>query len=156
VSVYLVRHAKAGSARNWTGDDRLRPLTAAGELQAEALAHRLSSLAAATLISSPYLRCVQTLEPLARRLGCDVANDERLAEGQAYDSVLKLIESLPDGAVLCSHGDVIPDTIAAFERRGCAVASPPEWRKGSVWVLHRGDDGHVTTADAWAPPDVTS
>ena len=37
------------------------------------------------LYSSPYVRCVQTLEPLAKRLGLTVVADERLAEGSSLD-----------------------------------------------------------------------
>ena len=63
-----------------------------------------------------------------------------------------LLATLPDGAVLCSHGDVIPDTLAALERRGCRFAGPVEWRKGSVWTLERvGDD--IVAAEMWLPTD---
>ena len=41
--LYLVRHAKAGSSHDFTGDDRLRPLSPAGRRQAKALADRCSS-----------------------------------------------------------------------------------------------------------------
>ena len=84
-----------------------------------------------SLISSPYVRCVETLEPTAQLIGATVAIDECLAEGSSTSTVLELIRSLPDGTALCSHGDVIPDTIAALERRGCKFTSPPDWRKAT-------------------------
>jgi 8-oxo-dGTP diphosphatase len=107
-----------------------------------------------TLISSPYLRCIQTLQPTAKAIGVDVKTDERLAEGRSYDAVLDMLETSPDGTAFCSHGDVIPDTMAALERRGCEFTSPLEWRKASVWVLHRNTDGEIVTAEAWPPPDL--
>ena len=151
--LYLVRHAKAGSRRDWSGDDRLRPLSKAGWKQAEALAKRLHTEASGQLYSSTYLRCIQTVEPLAKRLKTRIVADDRLAEEAGFDGALELLATLPSGSVLCSHGDVIPETIAALERRGCAFLSPPEWRKASVWLLDRNRLGQVITAKAWPPPN---
>ncbi len=150
--LYLVRHAKAGSRGNWEGDDRERPLSDGGWRQAAALAGRLAPLALGSLVSSPYMRCRQTLEPLAAALGRDVICDDRLAEDRGFAGVLQLLTKLPDGSVLCSHGDVIPDTIGALERRGCSIAGAPDWRKASVWVLLRDGSGGVSRAAAWPPP----
>ncbi|MFT3852547.1 MAG: phosphoglycerate mutase family protein [Ilumatobacteraceae bacterium] len=150
--LYLVRHAKAGSRADWTDDDALRPLTKSGQRQATAIARRLAKRGATTLVSSPYVRCVQTLEPLAHLLSERVGTDERLAEGSSFPAVLELCAELPDGAVMCSHGDVIPDLIDALVRRGCELTSPPDWRKGSTWVLRRDPDGTFTSAKCWPPP----
>jgi 8-oxo-dGTP diphosphatase len=65
--------------------------------------------------------------------------------------VLDLLRVLPDGAVLCSHGDVIPDTIDALLRRGTVVAGQPDWRKGSTWILER-EGGEIVRATAEPPP----
>jgi len=151
--LYLVRHAKAGSRFDWNGDDRLRPLTKPGRRQADTLAARLAALATGELISSPYLRCVETLQPLAERLQRGVRTDDRLAEGQRFSGALELLDEVADGAVLCSHGDVIPDTIDALQRRGCEVVGEPDWRKGSVWVLERAEHGAVVSASCWPAPD---
>lgn len=149
--LYVVRHAKAGDRSAWVGDDRDRPLSGKGHAQADALAERLATLACGTVVASPYLRCVQTVAPLAERLGTAVTTDERLAEGRGFDGALELLATLPAGAVLCSHGDVIPDTMGALQRRGCRFVGAPDWRKGSVWVLTRVD-GVVVEATAWPPP----
>jgi len=151
--LYLVRHAKAGSRTEWLGDDRRRPLNGKGERQAIQLAERLAPLATGSLVSSPYLRCVQTLEPLAARLGVAVAADDRLAEETGFEGALQLLGDLPDGSVLCSHGDVIPATIGALQRRGCAILTEPDWSKASVWVLARDAKGAFAEATVWPPPD---
>ncbi len=83
-----------------------------------------------------------------------MATDDRLAEEQGFDGALELLATLPEGSVLCSHGDVIPDTIGALERRGTTIAGTPEWRKASVWVLLREGAQGITRAAAWPPPDV--
>ncbi|MCE9623573.1 MAG: histidine phosphatase family protein [Actinomycetia bacterium] len=151
--LYIVRHAKAGTRSDWDGDDSARPLTGKGRRQAIAIAERLAPLAiGGSLISSPAVRCVQTLEPLATLLGVEVVRDLKLAEGAGFDGAVTLLATVPDGSVLSSHGDVIPDTIAALERRGCVIVGEPDWRKASVWQLRRTDDGTIHEATAWPPP----
>jgi 8-oxo-dGTP diphosphatase len=152
MSLYLVRHAKAGSRSNWDGDDRKRPLTAAGWEQARAVAERLAPLLVTRLVSSPYVRCIETLEPIATRTDLDIEVDDRLAEETPFEPVLDLLHSCADGAVLCSHGDIIPEVIAALQRRGMVVRGEPDWRKATVWVLDRDAVGDVVEACVWPPP----
>ena len=83
------------------------------------------------MLSSPYVRCVQTVEPVARKAGVEVEVAPELAEGRSLRSLMKLIDEVDgDVAVLCSHGDMIP---AALDALGV------QWRdrcsKGSTWVL---------------------
>lgn len=154
MSLFLVRHAKAGSRSDWHGDDMVRPLSKKGWRQAEALGVRLAPLGVTSLRSSPYVRCRQTLEPLGRALDLDVLDEAALTEGGPFEAVLELLASVPDGAVLCSHGDIIPDTMAALVRRGCELRSAPDWRKATVWVLER-NGAHIESAAVWAPPDAS-
>ena len=154
--LYLVRHGKAGSRHDFRGDDRMRPLSPAGQRQAQALASSLSAAGVKKLMSSPFLRCVETLQPTADAIGATIEIDKRLGEGRSGVDVVELLESLPDGVAICSHGDVIPDTIAALQRRGCEITSAPDWRKGSVWVLDRNSEGTIVAASVWPPPDLTS
>jgi 8-oxo-dGTP diphosphatase len=150
--LYLVRHAKAGERRLWEGDDLHRPLSPKGWKQAELLASRLAPLHVSALYSSPYVRCVQTLQPLADRLDTDVIIDSRLSEEEHVQPVLDMLTEVADGAVLSSHGDIIPATIAGLERRGMEIRTPPDWRKASVWVLRRNKHGGIVHATVWPPP----
>lgn len=149
--IYLVRHAKAGERRLWESDDAARPLSRLGHRQSEAIAERLAGKDISTLHSSPFVRCVQTLEPLAARLGTEIRHDDRLAEGAPFEPVLDLLAEVDCCAVLCSHGDIVTDVIQALHRRGMEVKSSPDWRKGSIWVLKRKHD-RITTAKVWPPP----
>lgn len=151
--LYLVRHARAGERAAWKGDDRLRPLSKEGRRQADSLARRLARLTTGELLSSPYERCLQTVQPLSAVLRLPVREDDRLGEEMGFEGALALLSELPDGSVLCSHGDVIPETIDALHRRGCAIIGEPNWRKASVWVLTRDDAGTIVEATAWAPPE---
>ena len=149
--IYLVRHAKAGERRVWTGDDDARPLSRKGWRQAHAVSERLAAKGISTIHSSPYVRCFQTVEPLAELLGTEITIDDRLAEDSPFEPVLDLLAHVDSSAVLCSHGDVIPATIAALVRRGMEVQSSVDWRKATVWVLRRKGD-RITKGKVWPPP----
>ena len=87
--VYLVRHAKAGERRVWVGDDLERPSSKTGWKQAHALSKRLQKKGATDLVSSPYLRCMQTLEPLASALEVPVLADEAVPPGAGFEGALE-------------------------------------------------------------------
>ena len=76
-----MRHARAGDRGQWTGDDRVRPLDKKGRRQADALVAPLAGYPLTRLVSSPYVRCVETLAPLAARLKIPVEHADAIAEG---------------------------------------------------------------------------
>jgi 8-oxo-dGTP diphosphatase len=119
MSVVLLRHARAGERAEWTGDDRLRPLDERGRAQAVAL-RTLSRRPIDRIVSSPYVRCVETVEPLAGALGIAVEVDERLAEGAPPRLTLSLLAEL-DGGLACTHGDVIEAVLGHSLRKGAAA-----------------------------------
>jgi 8-oxo-dGTP diphosphatase len=152
--LYLVRHAKAGERRLWKDNDIDRPLSKKGWKQSEAIAKRLAKCDPSVLLSSQYVRCIQTLEPLGERLDRPVTIDPRLTEDEPVGPVLELFAEAPSGAVLCTHGDIIPAAIQALKKRGTAIQNPTDWRKSTVWVLKRNRQGVIVTARVWPPPNV--
>jgi 8-oxo-dGTP diphosphatase len=152
--LYVVRHAKAGERRLWDGDDVERPLSKKGWRQAEIVGERLAQLQPTTLISSPYVRCVQTLEPLGALINTAVVVDPRLSEDEPFEPVLDLLADVADRTVLSTHGDVIPATMDALVRRGMKMNTQPDWRKAAVWVLKRNKRGEIVHATVWPPPTV--
>jgi 8-oxo-dGTP diphosphatase len=151
MTVLLVRHAKASNRYRWEGDDRFRPLTKKGREQAGLLVDMLAPLTPERILSSPYIRCVQTVEPLAETLGLSIEQTEALAEGHT-PSALHLLRSLSDeNVVTCGHGDVIPEILWALgDRDGLKLPSDLRWAKGSTWVLE-GAGGRFTSAEYLAP-----
>jgi len=140
--LFVVRHADAGHRSDWDGPDHTRPLSDRGWRQAKGLVDLLAETGVRRLLSSPYTRCVQTLEPLAERLGLAVEPDPRLTEGAGAAGPLAIDRELGQvDAVLCSHGDVIPDLLDALLRRGIRLKDDLRWQKGSTWVLTRDGEG---------------
>lgn len=139
--LHLVRHASAGDRRAWRGDDHARPLDPIGHAQAEAIAVTLAGAAVQRILSSPSIRCTQTVEPLATKLGLDIEISAELAEGADGWRTEALVERLCGEAgdsVLCSHGDVIPEVLWRLAYRGVDV-NPTRCKKASVWELHAVD-----------------
>ena len=149
--LYVVRHADAGVRGHNDGPDRDRELSDRGRRQAEGLRAQLAGTGAARLVSSPFRRCVDTLLPLGTALGLEVEADDRISEGTGFVGALELAEELRQGtAVICSHGDVIPDLLEALLRRGIKLEDEPRWPKASTWVLTRVGDGFST--GCYLPP----
>jgi 8-oxo-dGTP diphosphatase len=141
--VYLVRHAHAGSKAKWEGPDLARPLSAQGRKEALGLIERLSSFPLGRVLSSPAERCLQTVQPLAARLGRPVEPNEVLGvDGTGLAVVELLADPALDEAVLCTHGEIIGEVFDELDKAGVVLSDDLRRPKGSTWVLGR-DGGHV-------------
>jgi 8-oxo-dGTP diphosphatase len=149
--ILLVRHAVAVSRSKWSEDDVARPLTKRGERQAAELVRQLSEQPVRRILSSPYLRCEDTVRPLARARGIELESSDPLAEGAGHAAV-ELVRSLIGvPAVLCSHGDVIPHVLEHFAvHDGLDLGDEPRCAKGSTWLLE--DDGERFAKAFYLPP----
>ena len=151
VTIHLVRHAKAGSRRAWKGDDALRPLSKRGTTQARAVAKRLAGEHVTRIVSSPYVRCVETVAPLGARIEVEVERSDALAEGATLADSLRLLEKCADQhAVLCTHGDVLGNLLEHFAHQGVALGDD-RLEKASSWVLDVVD-GEERAARDEPPP----
>ncbi len=135
-TLLLVRHGTAESRSEWEGDDSLRPLSARGEHQAAALADAFADRAIERILTSPYLRCRQTIEPLAILHGLKIEERDELAEGAGHRPARDLCRELAGtNAALCSHGDVIPAVLDWMVRHGTSLKSAFDCKKGSTWEI---------------------
>lgn len=151
MTLYLLRHAQAGSRATWDGnDDTRRPLTSQGRRQAADLVGLLVDFPIDRVFTSPYLRCVETVAPLTARLEMPLEITEALAEGPE-DDALALVRSLGSGnVVMCSHGDIIPALLDTFRRMDRVdLGTGPRCQKGSVWML---EPGPVFNRAVYLPP----
>ena len=151
-ALYLVRHAKAGERRAWNGDDRRRPLSRQGRRQAKQLVAVFGGHAIDRLLTSPYLRCRQTLEPLAKKRGLTIEERPELEEHTPIDDTLRLVKKLAgSSAMICTHGDVIPALIDRLQQEGMEVSGPMDTKKGSVWII-TAKGNRLVRADYLPPP----
>lgn len=146
--LYLVRHADAGDRGAWVDDDFQRPLDDSGKSQAEAIGTALAERPVRRILSSPAVRCVDTVAPLGRALGLPVEAADELAEGSSIGDALDLLASLAAAggdSVLCSHGDVIPGVLWVLARYGLDIPDLGRCKKASIWELEVSD-GSVVAA----------
>lgn len=157
-TIELLRHAAATARDGWWGrPDRDRPLTEIGHDQSRALRRQLVDGQPITgLYSSPFVRCVQTLEPLAGGLSLPIHDEEGLAEamtlpvldggdawvasawlaGRALSLLNRIVrEHEGERVVACSHGDVIPAVMAALAGRDGLGLTDVRCKKGARFTL---------------------
>jgi phosphohistidine phosphatase SixA len=141
----VLRHARAGSRRRWDGPDEKRPLSGRGRKQAAAIVKQLKPFEPKRILTSPYVRCVQSVEPLAAKLGLSVEVNDALTEGTSLHEVMALARSVAGTtAVLCTHGDIIETLLDALARAdGLELPNPRHLAKGSTWVLSERDGRYV-------------
>jgi len=150
----LIRHATAGDRAKWAGHDESRALTKKGRREAEAIADSLKDAGIERILSSPFDRCVQTVEPLAKLIKAPIEISSALAEEADLDSAYALVDDLVgSNAVICSHGDVIPALINRMMWAGLSLTSRFYCSKGSTWEVGVAS-GKFTTAHYLPPPDV--
>ena len=135
--IHLVRHADAGSRKRWNGEDRIRPLSDKGHRQAKEIAANLVELSVSRLLSSPYVRCIQTLRPVAEATQLPLDEHPALTEGAGPDAVAALLWDLPSASVLCSHGDVLGDLVGLLAAEGAPLDPGLGFAKGGMWTIRR-------------------
>ena len=141
MTLLLLRHGFAGHRRPGDDDDHLRPLDELGRRQAESYPELYAGFPVERLLTSPYVRCRQSVEPLAAALGLPVEERAELAEGVSAREPWALVGELGDAiAVLCSHGDIL----------GMLLGEEPE--KGSTWVVDADPSGGLSRRFLIAPP----
>lgn len=149
--IFLVRHAHAGSSASWHGPDDQRPLTDRGQLQAKRIAEALLAEGARSVVSSPYLRCVQTVSPLAAMIGGEVEESPDLAEGAGGERAARMVANAAAGTVFCSHGDVLHELVGYLAAMGAPVRTALQFEKGAVLRLDR--DGTRIVSVQYHPPE---
>jgi 8-oxo-dGTP diphosphatase len=149
---YVVRHAKSGSRNHWTEDDRLRPLSKKGFRQGEALVSILQPFPISAIFSSPFLRCVQTVEPLARVRKLPLKETPGLAEGHGLAGAMEFMgDSKLDHAVLSTHGDIVWELVEELVKHHVIKPADGGSDKGSIWVVDVQDGAFVRARFIPAP-----
>lgn len=169
----VVRHARAVGRSSWAGPDPLRPLDPRGAARARELVPLLAAYGVRRVVSSPSVRCADTVRPYADSIRTQLRLRPGLSEeGYAEDAsraptyLTRLLER-GSPAVLCSHGPVLPDLLGMLaamvdkdEESGRAAAvlladsADLGMGKGEVLVAHlvgRGPDARVVDVERHLP-----
>lgn len=153
VALIIMRHASAGDKRDWDGDDQLRPLDRQGRADALALVPLLACFEPVRIVSSPALRCTESVEPYAAHIGAPIELDDALTvAGRAHASSSSrtsrgtprtdVARLLADGVptLICAHRENIPQLLgAACDCLGAKPPSDPSLPKAGFWVLQAGE-----------------
>ncbi len=146
----FLRHGTAAEREEWSGDDALRPLTDKGRRRLARVAELLAGqkLGIETVLTSPLLRCVQTAELIARRLGLAdrVIPDDRLAPGFNPAALATLLRRHANSAalLLVGHEPDFSDTIGGLIGGGRVVC-----RKGGVACVNIPDPSAMEGELEW-------
>ncbi len=175
VPLILLRHASAGQRVAPPADDDLRPLDASGTADALLLADLLACFApSARVLSSPALRCIETVRPFAAGFGGSVEAEAALAVpprfaecpvtrtsgGDALGPLFCDLAAAGRPAVVCLHRENLPQALAsACAALGASPAVPgdPVLPKGGFWVVHAasGDLAALERYDLREPSSVS-
>jgi 8-oxo-dGTP diphosphatase len=138
----IVRHAKSRSRSSWPDPDPLRPLNSRGRERAQALVPILAAFGVTRVVTSPSVRCLDTVQPYALAAGQRPRLKEGLSEEGSADQpdraphhLTQLLER-GNSAVLCSHGPVLPVLL-----EGLAGIADPAEPAAKVALLTAARDG---------------
>ena len=147
-----MRHAQATPRKEWEGVDGVRPLSSHGLRQADGLIAIVGNFAPRSrILSSPSLRCLQTVGAVASAQHLTVEPTDELTEGQSSVAVSLVRRLAGQEVVVCTHGDVIAEILVALaDEDRLDLGQNPRQAKGSVWALD-GRAGSFTSAKYFAP-----
>jgi broad specificity phosphatase PhoE len=150
--IYLLRHTHAGNKQAWRGPDDCRPLSATGRREAAGLVPQYRDRPVATILSSPALRCQQTVQPLAEQRHLPVGLEGRLDVDAKVEEAAALLRPDLDDVVLCTHGELIGQLLGLLRARSAPIGDDARWPKGSTWLLRlKGDRvAEATYLPPWA------
>jgi 2,3-bisphosphoglycerate-dependent phosphoglycerate mutase len=135
-TVYLVRHCQA------IGKEPKAELTEEGKEQAKELMRFFEKRNIKHIISSPFTRSIQSIQPTADNLGLQVEMDDRLAEhrliSENLEDWLERIEESIQDKELKMAGGVSSSEVA---KRGMEVLEAAN--DGTVLVTHRNTMGLI-------------
>jgi broad specificity phosphatase PhoE len=104
------------------------------------------------VVSSPYLRCIQTVECVAAERRLETELSDALVEGVAVDEILRLVEKVSDRpSVLCTHGAVIESLLGYLREHKVRLRGGTRFAKASYWELEL-DSGEIVGGRYHAPP----
>ena len=144
----VLRHGHARPKAVWGHDDADRPLSQVGALQAQALVPLLRAWSPARVVSSPWERCLQTVEPYLARTGAPLRVKGRLSEAGHRREPARVGQLVARAVargrpvIVCTHRPVLSTVLGALAGHtsaGVGDAIPrtdPYLEPGEALVAH--------------------
>ncbi|MFC7464451.1 NUDIX domain-containing protein [Brachybacterium sp. GCM10030252] len=163
VPIIVQRHGAAVSRAKWRKGEKSRPLNSKGRKQAQALPPLIDAFDPDRVLSSPWQRCLRTVEPVARIEGLTIRTKDELTEvgHEAHPSrtaaVMARVLHEARGTVVCTHRPVLPTVIQSVRdvaRPGAALELPrenPFLAAGEALMLHTTPQGSVVAIERHLP-----
>jgi 8-oxo-dGTP diphosphatase len=159
--IVLLRHGAAKRRGSVEADDRLRPLSEEGVAQSGALVPLLSCFGPLAVVSSPAVRCVDTIRPYAGsgRAIIDIdpalSQEAHAAAPRTAASWMRALISEGRPVVVCSHRPVLDGLLAAVLPAADAPQGPHI--TGRPWSRREADrllgadrrGGRLPAGNAW-------
>jgi 8-oxo-dGTP diphosphatase len=166
----IVRHARSRSRSSWSNADPLRPLNPRGRDRAKALIPMLTAYGVTRVVTSPSVRCLDTVLPYAVAAGRRARLKSGLSEEGFADQsdrapyhLTRLLER-GNAAVVCTHGPVLPvllERLAGIADFGESAevtlsgAAHNGMGKGEALVAHlvgTGDQARIVDVERYTAP----
>jgi len=166
----ILRHARSRSRSAWPNPDPLRPLNPRGRERAKALIPLLATYGITRVVTSPSVRCLDTVLPYAVAAG----KRARLKPGLSEEGFVEQPDRAPyhltrllergNAAVVCSHGPVLPVLLERLAeiadtnhgaQGALSEAAESVMGKGEALVAHlvgTGDHARVVDVERYAAP----
>ena len=166
-TVTVVRHGRARRRSAWRRGESSRPLTPKGAAQAVALIPVLAAFGVREVVTSPWKRCLDTIEPYASKAGITLVSQKSLTEAAHAENPAATAEVMgelivhPRDAAVSTHRPVLADvvdTVGEATRRwtvGTLPAKDPYLRTGEIMVAHvagEGDKARIVAVERHRPP----
>lgn len=163
VPIIIQRHAAALSRSKWRKGERTRPLNSKGRKQAAALPPLIDAFDPRSVVTSPWQRCLSTIEPFARDQGLKIVTKDELTEadhGKRPARTAAVMERIMHEArplVVCTHRPVLPTVLGVVGEaatRSVALELPredPYLAAGEAMVLHTVRGGAVVAVERHLP-----
>ena len=122
--VIVLRHAKATPRSDWNSgkavDDGHRPLLPEGKKQAKEIVPLLRAFGPKRVISSPWVRCFNTVQPYAKKFNLPIIERSQLSElgnkkgPKRTQNVMTDVLEEGKAAIVCSHRPALPTILNAL------------------------------------------
>ncbi|KAF2415832.1 NUDIX domain-containing protein [Microbacterium sp. B35-30] len=149
--IVALRHAKALSREEWKGKDVARALSPRGRRQAASIVGPLLAFGVRRIVSSPAVRCLETVKPLSDAIGRKIDTTGLIGQDAWEEGKSDARTVVGDRvrarkpSVLCSHGPVLPDilselALATGTLRGSYLGSASALDPAAFSVVHMSVD----------------